>query len=412
MKKIGLSLMLLLISVYSTLAVDRFVNPLLSAGNGTTLFTSISAAIAACVNGDRVIAPSGTYSEPYITIDKSITLMPQVAGTIINLNTDITISGFGGMKLQFIGINMTARNIFTNAVTAGAAISRAKVSFVDCKADNIFFDNNWYDLNLIRSDFQTSATFRYGNMALSKTGTLYINDEPSQNLGSTRILIIQDSIDHIEYRNDDHICVIANCLLKEVFFWKWNTLVTSTNYVRNNDFQNGSVLLMGLGAPAYNQDFSSNTFLGSVSFSANSFNQWNCNLGMYDGVINSCGQAVILSTTYSLFPSPMTAGFFKWTYNGIDLPCNIPGSGHPLALTKIIGTTGTNTDAGNPSHDYYDIDLTINDRGRNGGPYGTLNYVPASNPNNSKAFIFDLDMPSDLFPGQQVNIKAKGYHKN
>ena len=65
---------------------------------------------------------------------------------------------------------------------------------------------------------------------------------------------------------------------------------------------------------------------------------------------------------------------------------------------------------------YYDTrqlseDL-INDRGINGGPYSNFNYNPTLNPNNSKAFIFDLDMPTDLFPAQSIDIKAKGYHKN
>jgi hypothetical protein len=250
MKKIIYTSLLLLGVVNVSLATDRFVDPLLSAGNGSTLFNSINTAITACVNGDRVIVPAGTYNEPSITIDKSITLMPQVPGTIVNLNADITIGGFGGMKLQLIGINMTARNIYTNAVTAGTATSRAKVSLVDCKADNVYFDNNWYELNLIRCTCTTSVTYRFGNMVLSNTGTLYVNDEPSQNLSNSRILIIQDSIDHIEYRNDDHSCVLANCLLRELFFWKWNTLLTITNYIRNNDFQTNAKLLMGYGAPA------------------------------------------------------------------------------------------------------------------------------------------------------------------
>ena len=90
----------------------------------------------------------------------------------------------------------------------------------------------------------------------------------------------------------------------------------------------------------------------------------------------------------------------------------MPSGGDPLVLTKIIGPVGTTIDAGNPNHDYYDIDLTINDRGRTGGPYSILNYSPSINPSNGKAFIFDLEMPTDLFPGQQVDINAKGYHKN
>ena len=117
------------------------------------------------------------------------------------------------------------------------------------------------------------------------------------------------------------------------------------------------------------------------------------------------------SGSQSLFPQADIPGEFKWTYNGIDLPCATPSGSDPLVLTKIIGPTGTNIDAGNPNHAYYDIDLTINDRGTNGGPYSQLNYN-ASNPNNSRAFIFDLEMPVDLFPGQDVKIKAKGYHSN
>jgi len=111
------------------------------------------------------------------------------------------------------------------------------------------------------------------------------------------------------------------------------------------------------------------------------------------------------------FPNVGRPGFFEWSYNGVDLNCAIPTGSSPLSLIKIIGQTN-DIDGGSPNHNYYDIDLTINDRGRNGGPYSQLNYNPTSNLNNSKAFIFDLDMPTDLFPGQSIDIKAKGYHKN
>jgi hypothetical protein len=89
----------------------------------------------------------------------------------------------------------------------------------------------------------------------------------------------------------------------------------------------------------------------------------------------------------------------------------MPTSSQPLSVIRT-GNGGNIIDGGNPNHNFYDIDLTVNDKGRNGGPYSLLNYNPTSNPNNSKAFIFDLDMPTDLFPGQSVNIKADGYHKN
>lgn len=84
---------------------------------------------------------------------------------------------------------------------------------------------------------------------------------------------------------------------------------------------------------------------------------------------------------------------------------------YTLTFYKVIGPINP-IDGGNPGHEYYDINLTINDRGRTGGSYSINNYQPSINPSNGKAFIFDLEIPSDLSPGQPVNIKAKGYQKN
>ena len=47
--------LLSLFSFTSIFAIDRFVDPNLSSGNGTTLFTNITAAVATAVNGDRII---------------------------------------------------------------------------------------------------------------------------------------------------------------------------------------------------------------------------------------------------------------------------------------------------------------------------------------------------------------------
>ncbi|MEI8087373.1 MAG: hypothetical protein WCG93_14280 [Paludibacter sp.] len=131
------------------------------------------------------------------------------------------------------------------------------------------------------------------------------------------------------------------------------------------------------------------------------------NQGAEDIILND----FYYSTSSSLFPSPTISGSFEWSYNGIDLPCQIPTGAQPLTLLKSIGQTN-DINGGNPNHDYYDIDLTVNDRGRTGGQYSILNYNPTVNPSNGKAYIFDLEMPADLFTGQQVDIKAKGYHKN
>ncbi len=129
--------------------------------------------------------------------------------------------------------------------------------------------------------------------------------------------------------------------------------------------------------------------------------------------VNCCSDSLGTEYTWgtTISPNPNIAGFFEWSFNGIDYRYGVNTNNQNPLVTTFIGGQINDINGGNPNHDYYDIDLTINDRGVNGGTYSQLNYN-APNPNNSKAFIFDLDMPTDLFPTQSVDIKAKGYHKN
>ncbi len=390
-------------------ATDRYVDPNLSAGDGVTLFTTIASAVATSVNGDRIIIAPGSYAEPALTLNKSLTLIPQTAGSTIYYNGNIVIAGFAGMKLQIFGFNLGIYSVSSSAIASGSGSNRAKVSIIDSKMVNMSLDQDYYELNCARCSMSGTTTFRYGNFVVSKTNDLYLLDEPQINqVGSKHLIAADTVINRLEVRNDDFPVTIANCKLQNLFFYMWNNVFSNTNYIKNNQFSIDSYLLFAASPPGYNFEFSSNEFLTAPIFCFPS----NCN-GLYNGSdCGGCTACITYSTSSSIFPEPSKPGFFRWTYNGIDLPCTVPSGADPLVLTKIIGTTGTTVNSGNPNHDYYDIDLTINDRGRNGGPYCIQNYNPTFNPSNGKAYIFDLEMPADLFPSVPVNIKAKGYHRN
>ena len=416
------------ISATQLFGIDRLVDPALSSGNGTTMFTTITSAISASVNGDRIVIKPGTYNESTLTLNKSLILLSQTAGTTINYNGNMTIAGFPGMKLSILGFNLGIYSISSNAITGGVANNRAQINIIECKMTNLSLDQDYYELNCLRSSMTAATTFRFGNFVVSKTNDLTIRDEPNINLNNNKISIIADTIlNNIDYRNDDYPILLANCLLKNLRFFRWNSDVNNTNTIKNNSFINNSYLLVAENPPGYNFDFSSNLFDTVYFFSNTNYNS-GCGTasvtlgGTYGNTecticcFNCCGcsvnSCVSYSSSISFFPNPTKTGFFRWTYNGIDLPCTVPSGSQPLVLTKIIGLLGTIIDAGNPNHEYYDINLTINDRGRTGGPYSILNYNPTFNPSNGKAFIFDLEMPTDLFPNQPVDIKAKGFHRN
>lgn len=410
MKKLVFLLMTVIVSLQS-FAIDRFVDPSLANGNGTTLFNTIASAVSASVNGDRILIVAGNYNEPTLTLNKSLVVIPQVVGATVTINFHVNITGFAGMKLSILGINFNGYNI-TATNDGGSQANRSKVSIIDCKnINNLNVDQNNYELNVAKCTISGTTTMRYGNFVVSKTGDLNINDESSSNLLSSAILIANDTITNLNYRNDDHRMRIYNNLITNIALWKWNNNSTLTNSVLNNDFISGGyVFIPSLGVPYYNIDFSNNLFLGTVQF-VWSQNACNCGQGYYDGgsSCNGCGWPA--STTSSGFPNGSVSGFFKWTYNGVDLPVGYSG-GSNLVYTEILGAVGTTVNSGNPIHNYYDIDLTVNDRGRTGGPYSILNYSPQFNPSNGKAFVFDLEIPADLYPGQPIDIKAKGYHRN
>jgi hypothetical protein len=385
----------------SAFGIDRFVDPNLSSGNGTTHFNTITSAVAAAVNGDRIFIVSSTYNEPTLTLNKSLSLLSQTQGAPIVFNGNITVNGFGGMNLQILGFQLNQYSITGTSVTSGAAANRAVVTLINCKMTNMTFAQNFYQVNCIRSQMTGDTEFRFGKFVASKTHNLYVTDEPSLNLTSDKILIVADTVvNDFGFRHDDYPLVVANSVLKTVYLYTWNHSTNTTNFFRNCLF-NSSYIHVALNPPRYNLDFSSNEFIGTLFFqNSTSFT-------------NTYGQGSTgsWSTGSSAFPTVGSPGFFNWTYNGITIPCATPSGSNPLVLNRITGPAAT-LNGGNPNNEYYDINLTVNDRGLMGGPYSLSQFNSAANPSNGRAFIFDIDMPADLFTGQQVNITAEGYQKN
>jgi hypothetical protein len=413
--------LLTLFNFSSLFAVDRFVNPNLSSGNGTTLFTNITSAITAAVNGDRIIVASNTYNEAALTIGKSLQIMPQTPGTTINFNANITIAGFPGMKFEITGFNLGIYSFNSSPIVSGSYTNRAKITIIDCNVTNIDFNKEFYESNVIKNTIVGNLTFKFGNIVSNNIQSCYLWDENSINQDpQQKILIVNNQITGVLLLfNDDYKYTVANNTLNTFILKRWSPSNIIKNKIINNDFiANSQINISYINVPNYNIVFSSNKFLGSYTVLSNNSCQSSNNCAYFNAIADYNSESTSLSTccgnlyngSTSIFPNTSVSGFFEWTYNGIN-PINInTDSNSPLVLTKIDGQVNS-IDGGNPNHDYYDINLTINDRGINGGPYSQLNYN-AANPNNSKAFMFDLDMPSDLFPSQNVQIKAKGYHKN
>ena len=409
MKNIALTLIASFF-INTIFATDLFVDPYLSQGNGTTLFTNIYDAVNAASDGDRIFIVEGYYEEPTLNIvDKSLVLISQNEGGIIQLDANIQINLGQGQTFEIIGFDF-GNNYGIETIGNGSNSENFNtINVIDCQLSYIDIDDNYYTLNSIKNIVDGSIDLTKGNVVLSTCDNIFLLDRYGYNFSDDHVLIAGNTISYLLNIQAEALPVtIANNYIYHLVFTKWNYNSEVTNYIRNNNFLDGCDIAFMIGAPAYNIDFSSNIFEGSYGFLYGSNYGWQ----YYDwGDTYNCCSYQLYSASNSAWPQADVAGFFNWTYNGIDLPVSEPSGGDPLQFTEIIGSTDI-IDAGNPNHEYYDIDLTINDRGVNGGMYSLSNLEPSINLSNGKAFIFDLVMPTDLFQDQNVDVKAKGYHKN
>lgn len=224
-----------LLFAVNALATDRFVDPNLSQGNGTTLFTSITDAVGAAENGDRIIIASSIYNEDDLTIDKSIQIIPQTAGATINFNANILISGFAGMNLEIIGFNIGAYSINSNS--GGNVTSLANINLINVEAYNINFDHNYLYPTIISSSIQHEIIIRNGNIIKTTTNKLFVYDEPGENEENNKILISNNTIDNLlQLFNNNKKIIVANNSLHDLFITDWNKNESIKNEIINNRF--------------------------------------------------------------------------------------------------------------------------------------------------------------------------------
>lgn len=364
--------------------------------------------------------------------------------------SDLTINGSSSQGYGITLLNTDLSNLTVNV--PGNMNNRCELHIIDCSiSSTLSVDQDGWDLGLIRSSAGSTVTYRFGDVVMSTMPRLILNDEAGGNSLENRHAIIQNNISvYLEIRNDNCPVRIANNSLKNLYLFMWNHTADKIDII-NNEFASSTHIHMPWNPPAWNIRFNNNIFASDPTFIrwATEYNYWNntnfnwCDTNddwdcgtitvagnqnwngvlpfigtrdMYDCDGQNChhdhatdiGSNInFWSTGEAAFPNPSIEGFFEWSYNSHELPQPNVSSGNPIVYTEV-GNGGASVDGGSPEHDYYDLDLTVNDRGRDGGPWGTANF-PANA--SGKAFIFDLDIPADLYPGSQVDIKAKAYQR-
>lgn len=451
MKKLLLTLAMAFGAINSGFAADLYVNN--SGQSGT--YTTIQAAINAASTGDNIyVSPLNSYQES-LSVTKSIRIASSVAGSRIIVTQDIKISPLANILVELIGIEGTNVLLDTQTSTLGPN-SRGRAIITDCSFHDISLNTDYLTLLVVKCSLSGTLTGRHGKVIGNTISEkIIINDEPNIGIGDTVVIKANHVTGHIETYTDDHSVIIQNNKANRILVSNWRAGVTISGLISNNTIvstdlyrfsynyrntsggaipyynsQEGYLRTRGgcidISIAATNQDVSNiliaNNYIddinsrrsgGSSSYNDYRTNEW-CAVGVSTNtptIYPIVQYNIFDSRNYKNSASPSYQvshhGFYSkfWTGTGIfNIQTEIGSSDDAQIISE-------GKDKGSPSPKFFDADLTRSDIGHLGGD-NSWEMFHGANSVSGAAYIIGLDLPSEIWPGQTVNLKAEAVHTN
>ena len=416
---------ILITAVFTTKATDLLVEEFGLA----PAYSSIGAAVAAAVDGDRILIKNRTGNIPWvedITIAKSIELLSYVNDSFFIVQGTYTITPASGREVTIIGMLNHSGGI--SAGTNGTG-TRTEISIFDSHllSGSLNFNYNALDVNIVGTKLNSGTILlKYGNVIgcdivnASTSSGIYIGSDAAAS--NDYIRIIGNRVRCTYSVNSSTISAEGIEWLSTAQFMDIrNNFVQSEGIViKVNNTKNSSAKINTI----YNNTLKVNT--GSVSSGYSIYNLWIAGVGS-SAIIEVMNNLLDFAATAS---GPTWNGFYCATgngqrniyYNVIDnssvLDNQISGSwtvntNNIINTSVSVGSTGVPsgtvaTDKGNPAQPFYDIDLTPNDAGCYGGSFTQDNYFPQF---AGAAKIWYVDHPFNIRQGNTLSIQAESFDR-
>lgn len=388
---------------FGLLATDIYVN---NSGQAGT-YTTVSAAIAAAAPNDRIfVSPYANYIEN-ISISQNLTLACAVPGSYFSITGTLTVTGSPNMDVRIIGAEFSAG--FTANTGTAVLANKADVYLVDSKVASVV-GQDYVKLHLLFSTLGFSANFRHGEMRMCNvTNSITISDGPNAGLGDTLFLIANQAAG-ITWANNDNLFYMSNNYINT----NQNTASGPAAILVSNHFYSATAknLIINNSLLSYN---SMTTPTGTVNFSTSGDRS---NIWLYNNIIMnaySSGASTAAVTGYGT-GTGQVQGIYNYMRGSLPTTVlnQVSGNTQITAGTIVsMDAYGRSTDAtlvvdqGSPAIEFYDIDLTRNNRGSGGGGFTVENFLAAG---AGRARVYNLMMPSEIWNGISPSVKADGTH--
>ena len=397
---------------FQTYASDIYVNS--SGASGT--YTTLSSALTAASDGDRIIISTLMNLIEDVTISKSVTITSAASGSSFVLNGTMTIEAVANKEIRLIGAELDELS-FTSGTATDA--NDCKVYLIDSQVStNISTTVTGLSLNLMYcNDTDLEVSFKYGSIIGSSIKSFFLQSGSGTAQNDTTKIIGNKFTYQCRIENQDHNFLIANNYFLENLYYSYQLYllyVKVSNSGTSNIFNNTFVSLTGYSSYGNNLYFQNNYDYSNVNVFNNYFvHNGNSSSSTYNkhiggSSLSTSNQPMVL---YNVFVSNYGAnGGVYWNTNLSNTNHNqaVTFSGNTYNSSTGKVTAGKGINEGNNGIEFYDIDMTRNDVGTYGGPYSWDNF---HNTATGKARVYNLDVPFELWMGQTPSLKADAVHQ-
>ncbi|WP_346883328.1 hypothetical protein [uncultured Algibacter sp.] len=365
-------------------------------GGAGGAFATISDAINAATDGDRIIIRPKVGDTPYIedlTIDKSLTLLSEISGDKYEILGTITINNDVNRTVSIHNASTTG-DIVSNGTISGG---RMFINIINSESDeSLLLSEDNVTVNVVRTTCNR-INFRHGKVVANNCSKILMTDDVGDSLATDDVYIIANRVSAQAAGFTDSPALIINSL-------------NYTFHVLNNSLVNGighSTVINGVKDGTTN--FISNNFIKPVGsnfrglrIATEAIATIVIRNNLFDPVgsdeIEVINNAIFVIAQYNMTRSTT----FDITNADVN-ENNVSG-----ATYDVTTFTGDNENAGHPDAIFTDIDLTRNDMGPKGGSYNWDNYRTAD---DTKPHVFFLQTPRRIFNGT-TSFEANGSAKS
>lgn len=361
-------------------------------------YTTVSAAITAANNGDRIIIQPKTDGSAYIetlTINKSLTFVSESNYNKYFIRGTININPAAGRVVTISNLNSGNFTIYNVIATGATTGGRTTINLFNCNLNNVDTTPANTTTNMSGCTVGGYVFFSHGRMTGNRAlrMTAY-NTSSDTSLSSNDVEVIGNAT----------TSTIANQQTSYNFKFYNNFTagfgVYSTKSGGSSEIINNTVYEPNGGdiAPIYVSGNGNPGSGGTVLLMNNA-------ISFVVAQTNACIQndgVVVVTASYNVATN-------AFVVEGPVTQNNNFGSVNMSFNNTAYTISGGNVNAGNPATAYTDLDLTRNDAGHYGGSNSWANYFPADN--GGKPQVNYLVTPRAILSTGTLNVTGSAYSK-